>query len=292
MGIKRVVKKAIRGLSVQKIPVRVPVLEGRLLEGRSALITGGTSGIGLAMAEAFAMNGSDVVITGRSRGRVDEAVDRVRRARGAHGRVAGIVFDSSTRDEASFGDALARAEDALGAPLDALVNNAGVNAGRSIPGTGMEDFDLVIGTNLRGAYFLSQAFARRMVESGARGNILNVCSSSSLRPATNPYTVSKWGLRGLTEGLAKLLIPYDIVVNGIAPGPTATPMMVSEEDAGNYDFAEVPAGRYAAPEEVANMAVVLVSDLARMVVGDVVYITGGCGNLTFDDIGYPFPLEG
>lgn len=293
MGIKRIAKKAIRGLSVQKIPVRVPVLEGRLLEGRSALITGGTSGIGLAMAEAFVANGCNIVITGRNQGRIDGAVDRIRQSRGAHGgEVAGIIFDSSTRDEASFGRALDRAEEALGVPLDALVNNAGVIAGSSIPGTEMKDFDQAIDTNLRGAYFLSQAFAKRMVRSGMTGNILNVCSSSSLRPATNPYTVSKWGLRGLTVGLAKLLIPYGIVVNGIAPGPTATPMMVSEEDAGNYDFAEVPAGRYAAPEEVANMAVVLVSDLARMVVGDVVYITGGCGNLTFDDIGYPFPLEG
>lgn len=288
MGIAGKVKRYLTHISLKKERVDNPVLYGSLLKGRTALITGGTSGIGLAMAEAFARNGAAVAITGRSQGRIDAAIRQIaEKVEGA--RIAGLVLDSSTDDEAAFARALDEAEAALGRPLDALVNNAGVITGGSVPNTEMGGFDLTIATNLRGAYFLSQAFARRLVGAGRRGNILNVCSSSSLRPAISPYTVSKWGLRGLTMGLAKSLIPHGIVVNGIAPGPTATPMLMTDGD-GNLAHPGVPAGRYATAEEIANMSVVLVSDVSRMVVGDIVYMTGGCGTLTYDDMNYAIRL--
>lgn len=288
MGWKRVAKKVIRGLSIRKVPVEVPVLEGSLLRGRFALVTGGTSGIGFAMARAFLANGAGVVVTGRDAGRLERAVGELRGGlQDASGSVCGVILDSSTGDEGAFARALDESERMLGSPLDVLVNNAGVIAGGQIPGADMEGYDLTLSTNLRGAYFLAQEFAGRLVASGRRGNILNVCSSSSLRPAVSPYTLSKWGLRGLTLGLAKSLAPHGVVVNGLAPGPTATPMLLGD-DSGNLDNPAVPVGRYATPEEIANMAVVLVSDLARMVVGDVVYMTGGCGNLTCDDVDYTF----
>ncbi len=289
MGITGKVKRYLKHISLKKEKVDSPVLYGSLLEGRVALITGGTSGIGLAMAEAFARNGASVAITGRSRARLDAAIGRIaEKVEGSS--VTGVVLDNSTGDEGDFSRALDEAERALGRPLDALVNNAGVIAGGSIPSTSMKGFDLTIDTNLRGSYFLSQAFARRLAADKRSGNILNVCSSSSLRPAISPYTVSKWGMRGLTAGLAKSLAPLGIVVNGIAPGPTATPMLIADGD-GNLANPDVPAGRYATAEEIANMAVVLVSDLSRMVVGDIVYMTGGCGNLTFDDMDYTIKLS-
>ena len=96
--------------------------------------------------------------------------------------------------------------------------------------------------------------------------------------------VSKWGEVGLTLGLAKKLIPYGIVVNGIAPGPTATKML--NQNTENIIHSSSPAGRYSMPEEIANMAVFLVSDMGRMVVGDTVYMTGGSANLTIDDMNY------
>ena len=288
MGIASKAKRLLRRMPLKKEKVDNPVLYGSLLQGRTALVTGGTSGIGLAVAEAFARNGAAVAITGRSRERIDAAIQHV--AAEVEGvQITGVALDSSTGDEAAFARALDEAEAALNRPLDVLVNNAGVIAGGSVPNTAMDGFDLTIATNLRGAYFLSQVFARRLVEAERRGNILNVCSSSSLRPAISPYTVSKWGLRGLTMGLAKSLVPHGIVVNGIAPGPTATPMLMADGD-GNLAHPGVPAGRYATAEEIANMSVVLVSDLSRMVVGDIVYMTGGCGNLTFDDMNYTFRL--
>ncbi len=139
-------------------------------------------------------------------------------------------------------------------------------------------------TNLNGTFFLSKTVAKYMIQNGIKGNILNIASSSSLRPAASAYTFSKWGIRGFTLGLAKTLAPYGITVNGLAPGPTATPML--HRDGHDITFEKNPMGRFAMPEEIANMAAVLVSDIGRMVVGDIVYMTGGAGVITYDDIEY------
>ena len=95
--------------------------------------------------------------------------------------------------------------------------------------------------------------------------------------------LSKWGMRGFTLGLAKKLIKHGIVVNGIAPGPTATPMLMNMDDI-NLQHGRIPAGRYATAEEIANLAVFLVSGMGRMIVGDVIGITGGAAITTFDDV--------
>lgn len=190
-------------------------------------------------------------------------------------------------DPASVRGGFAEALGKLGGRMDILVNNAGISGRAPFREADAADFDRVLNTNLRGAYLLSSLAARHMIERKIEGNILNVCSSSSLRPAISPYTLSKWGLRGLTLGLAKTLIPHGIVVNGLAPGPTHTPMLVAD----GYDGLELssnPAGRYASAAEIANLAVVLVSALGRMVVGDVLYATGGAGTVTFDDMQYTF----
>ena len=91
----------------------------------------------------------------------------------------------------------------------------------------------------------------------------------------------------MTLGLAKSLAPYGIVVNGIAPGPTATPMLLGD-DTDNIARSRIPSGRFVMPCEIANMAVVLVSDMGRTIVGDIVYMTGGAGVVTFDDVDYSF----
>lgn len=123
-----------------------------------------------------------------------------------------------------------------------------------------------------------------MKENQIAGNILNVGSSSSLRPAISAYSMSKWGIRSLTLGLAKALAPHGITVNGIAPGPTATPMLLGD-DLGDIALKGSPIGRYVLPEEIANMAVVLVSPMGQSIVGDMVFMTGGAGVVTYDDGG-------
>ena len=142
-------------------------------------------------------------------------------------------------------------------------------------------------TNLKGTFFLSQLFGKYLVKNKIKGNILNIASASSLRPADSAYTLSKWGLRGLTLGLAKSLSKYGITVNGIAPGPTATPMMLKNEQSNMY-LKRIPLGRYIMPEEIANMAVILTSNFGKSIIGDIIYMTGGAGNLTYDDVQYTF----
>lgn len=167
------------------------------------------------------------------------------------------------------------------------MNNAGLEGG-NINSCTEEEFDTVINTNMKGVFFLSRIVARYMVKHEIKGNILNICSSSSLRPANSAYAMSKWAVRSLTEGLARMLIPYGIVVNGIAPGPTATPMLMKTGVTEDLSLSNNLIGRYALPEEVANMAVVLVSGMCRMVVGDVLYMTGGSGLIYHEDVSYHF----
>jgi NAD(P)-dependent dehydrogenase (short-subunit alcohol dehydrogenase family) len=102
------------------------------------------------------------------------------------------------------------------------------------------------------------------------------------------YTLSKWGVKGFTEGLARMLIPHGIVVNGIAPGLTATPMLMTNGVTENIANKKTLTGRYARPEEIADMSVILVSGMCRMVVGDVLYMTGGSGTLYHEDVNYNF----
>ena len=142
--------------------------------------------------------------------------------------------------------------------IDIFVNNAGVNAGDLFPNTAEQEYDKVLNTNLKGMYFISQIIVKYMIDKKIRGNVLNITSSSALRPGISPYIISKWGENSLTLGMAKKYLPYGIIVNGLAPGSTLTPMLKNNSDDDLYlDYS--PAKRYAAPEEIGNIATVLVS---------------------------------
>lgn len=258
----------------KRIPVYIPVLSSELLKGRTALITGGTSGIGYEIAKVFLSSGARVVITGRTQGRVDEA------ARTLGKECVGVVLDNLKVD--LFAERLEIVRKKVG-EIDVLVNNAGLLGDSSFGFVSKDSFEAIMDTNLRGPFMLSQVVAKDWIQKKIHGNILNVCSSSSFRPGDSPYALSKWGLRSMTLGLAKRLIPYGIVVNGIAPGPTATDGFGREID-GAIDWSKNPQGRLVTPVEVANLSVILVSGLGRAVVGDVLCVSGGAGLVTFDDI--------
>lgn len=290
MGIlKSRFKRALKYIKsgVPEVTVKAEItnlLPNQLLIGRTALVTGGTSGIGKEIARAFLNAGANVIITGRNEERLEKAKAELQET-AYSGFVKTIVLDNS--DVASIPQKIKSIIGFLeGHTLDILVNNAGVGNGGSFRKGTEEEFDKIIDTNLKGTFFLSQIVAKYMKENKVKGNILNISSSSGIRPAISAYMVSKWAIRGFTQGLAKLLIPYDIVVNGIAPGPTATPMLLNNNE--NLALFTSPSKRYATPEEIANMAVILVSNMSRMIVGDIVYMTGGAGTLTFDDIFYKF----
>lgn len=283
------IKFILHNIPARKYNVQVVNLApNELLKGRVALITGGTSGIGFHMAEAFLRSGAVVIITGRSEKRLQRACSELNKDNACEKRLFSLVLDNTQVDcfEERFQSALEKVK-ACGHPhIDILVNNAGIS-GNSMPNIREEEFDQVMNTNLKSVFFLSQLFGRYMKENKIPGNILNVGSSSGLRPANSAYILSKWGIRGLTLGLAKSLAPYDITVNGIAPGPTATPMLL-KDNLNNIANNRNPIGRYALPEEIANMAVILVSPMGQTVVGDMVYMTGGAGLITIDDVDYSF----
>ena len=263
----------------------VQIAPNELLKGRVALLTGGTSGIGFAIANAFLKSGASVVITGRNESRIQDSCKKLLQNKDFQNRIFGVVMDNT--DVAEFETCFQKILSLLdGRNVDILINNAGIRGGHIATVT-EADYDMILDTNLKAVFFLSRLVGKYMKENKITGNILNIISSSGLRPAASAYTLSKWGVRGLTLGLEKSLIPYDIVVNGLAPGPTATPMLMKDgsEEIGHTSN---PLGRYARPEEIANMAVVLTSGMGRTVVGDIVYMTGGAGIITFDDMDYKF----
>lgn len=286
MSVKSLLFRGLRyiisGVPVVNVETKIVKLEWpQLLNGRNAIITGGTSGIGYEIADAFLDSGASVIITGRNMERLDKSISKLKE-KDENRKVSSLVLDNT--DVKDIDEKLKNVLNEK--DIDLLVNNAGIAGGPySLDNCTLEDYQMVMDTNLRGTIFISRIISENMIRKNIKGNILNICSSSSLRPANTPYVLSKWGLRGYTLGLAKKLIKHGIVVNGLAPGPTATPMLL-KENVKNIALPQNPTGRYALPEEIANMAVVLTSDMGRMVVGDIVYMTGGSGVITFDDVNY------
>lgn len=253
-----------------------------ILKGKTVLVTGGTSGIGKAIATSFYQAGAHVILTSRTQQRAEQAAAEIDPSRT---RVIGMAMDATDiKGMPERIEALKKtAPDQI---IHILVNNAGL-VGGGITNTTEEEFDRILSTNLKSVFFLSKMIAAEMVRNGIRGHILNIASSSSLRPAISAYTLSKWGIRGLTQGLAKMLAPHGIVVNGLAPGPTATPML-GKEDYSDIALPTNPIGRYALPEEIASMALFLCSSQGDTIVGDIVYMTGGAGVIENNDLDYRF----
>lgn len=295
MKIKQNLKKMAKFL-LNNIPARSYTLESvtlapnEMLKNKTAIITGATGGIGLSICQAFLGAGANILITGRNSARLHNAYSELaKQVDNPNQRIFFSVLDSKNVQnfEIFLSESLTKLKKQNINSIDILVNNAGIlGEENSIPKAKSNNFDEVISTNLKGVFFLSQTVANYMKDHGINGNILNISSSSSIRPAASAYALSKWGIRGLTLGLAKSYAPYGITVNAIAPGPTATTMLLEDD---NLIFKNnSPIGRYVLPQEIANMSVILTSPLGRTILGDTVFMTGGAGLLTLDDIDYSF----
>lgn len=277
MDAERLLKRAIRLIRYRsKESVPTPIMLGQLLEGRCAFITGGSSGIGYAIAERFIAHGCRVVIAARDEAKLKNAV----RSLGAEN-ASYVVLD--VENISTFDEVLDSAERALiGAPgFDIFVNSAGVHGGLQFGEITPEEWDEVIGTNLRAPFFMCQSAVTYMQKRGIRGHILMVGSASALKPGWSPYEISKRGVESLTQGVADIAIRHGIVVNCLAPGPVATPML-NLSDENELCSTRNPSGRFATPSEMANLAVVLVSSVGDLIVGSTLYATGGSGTLSFE----------
>ena len=279
MSIKKFLKKFVK---VKKEKVLIPCLEGNLLNDRCALITGGSSGIGYCIAQSFLKNGASIIITGRDEKKLEESRKKLLDScKVEEEKVSTGVLDllDINNLNKSF-DKISKDK-----KIDIFVNNAGTNGGDIFPETSESDFDKVMNTNIKGMYFFSQIITKYMIKNNIKGNILNITSSSALRPGISPYILSKWGERSLTLGMAKKYLSHGIIVNGLAPGNTSTPM-INKSDINDLSCDYSLTKRLIAPEEIGNIAVVLVSDMGKMIIGDTIYMTGGSGVITFDDMKY------
>ena len=242
------------------------------LTGRRALVTGSGQGIGLALAEALAAAGAQVVLNGRDPQKLDRAAAALAAA-GAT--VTTAAFDVTDPAAVTAAIAVIEAE----GPIDILVNNAGLT--RRIPLQDLPEaaWREVMGTNLDGVFFVGQAVARCMLPRG-RGKIINICSIQSElgRPGTAAYAASKGAVKMLTRAMCVEWAKHGLQVNGIAPGYFATELtkpLVDDPAFTSWLCARTPAGRWGRVEERGGAAVFLSSSAADFVNGHVLFVDGG-----------------
>ena len=242
------------------------------LTGRRALVTGGGSGLGFAIARGLAEAGAGVVINGRQRGRLETAAAEL--AREGY-RVEVAPFDVT--QAAAVAAAVAALE--REAPIDILVNNAAINKRGPLDSFSDDDWRALMAANLDAPFFVARAAIPGMKTRG-RGKIINLCSLASDigRPNIVPYATSKGGMRMLTRALAVELAPHNIQVNGISPGFFRTEMnaaLVADAEFSTWVARRTPAGRWANPPEIAGAAVFLASSAADYVTGHLLAVDGG-----------------
>lgn len=238
------------------------------LEGKKAIVTGGSRGIGFAIARKLIECGAKVVITGRHAETLEQAAEKL-----GGKDIYPLVWD--TADLSVLNDRLNEAVGLLGG-LDILVNNAGIHTEEDFSGmmsVTPAGWDMTQNVNVRGVFFLTQAAARYWMDAHQGGRVVNICSNTAYRALANAYGVSKWAVRGMTEGMGKALAPYGIFVNGIAPGPTSTSMLGRKE--GETVANHTPLGRYSYPCEMADICAFLASDEAGSMVGQILVADGG-----------------
>lgn len=240
------------------------------LTGKAALVTGGTRGIGAAIARRFAADGADVAFTYVSSAQNAEKVAEALRRHG--GRVLAIRADS--QDDAEVEQAVERTLTEFGR-LDILVNNAGVYETGRIDELRREHFDSTVGVNLRAPFVASSRAARGMSEGGTILSIGSTFASRAPETGLSLYSMSKAALVGMTKGMARDLGPKGITVNIIHPGPTDTDMNPASGAGAEGQMASLPLGRFNEPDEVASLAAWLAGPDARNVTGAEFTIDGG-----------------
>ena len=243
------------------------------LSGRTALVTGSSRGLGLALAKGLAEAGARVILNGRDTAALSAAVDSLGGAGlDAHGR----SFDVT--DSAQVESSIAAMEDEI-ASLDILVNNAGIQRRAALEAMTEDEWATVMATNLTSVFLVGRAVGKRMIQR-KRGKIINICSlmSEVARPSIANYTAAKGGLKMLTKAIAVEWGPHNIQCNGIGPGYFRTEMTQPLYD--DQDFREkisrrTPAGRWGEPPDLVGTAVFLASSASDFVNGQIIYVDGG-----------------
>ena len=248
----------------------LPATPSFRLDGKRALVTGAGRGIGLAAAAALAQAGADVTLAARTRSEIEEAAAAIR-ARG--GKAEPLVLDVTD---------VAAARRAVGAaaPFQILVNNAGMNRPAPLPDVTVEDFDAIFALNVRAAYFMAQAVARRLVEAKLPGSIINISSQMGHVGAArrSVYCASKHAMEGFTKAMAIELAPHAIRVNTLGPTFVETPLtrpFFANESFRKEVLGKIKLGRLGQVEDLTGAIVFLASDASALMTGSSLVVDGG-----------------
>jgi glucose 1-dehydrogenase len=249
--------------------------DARLLEGRRALVTGATTGIGQGTAFELAAHGAAVAIN--HRGRVDDGRAMVAAIEAAGGRAVPVEMDITIEADVQRG--FAEAREAFGG-LDLLVNNAGVEKPFELVDMPLEEWERVISVNLTGTFLCTREAARIMRADDAKGAIVMISSVHEVIPweQFGHYCASKGGMKLFAQSIAKELAPHGIRVVSVAPGAVATPInqkVLDDPEERRKVEAEIPLGRWGEVSDVARTVAWVASDQAQYVVGATIFVDGG-----------------
>ncbi len=246
------------------------------LDGKRALITGSTRGLGYVLARGLLDAGATVVINGRSDASVDHAVTALHEDFENDERVGGVPFDVT--DEKGVENGIRDVEDLVG-DIDILINNAGIQERGPLDEIESTRFKSVIDVNLIAPFLVARTVARGMIKRGS-GKIINICSLMSEigRNTVGPYTAAKGGLKMLTRAMTVDWARHGLQINGIGPGYFITDMtkpLAEDERFDTWLKNRTPAARWGDPEELVGPAVFLASDASSFVNGQIIYVDGG-----------------
>ncbi len=243
------------------------------LDGKTALVTGASSGLGRRFATVLAAAGARVAIAAR---RTDRLADLEREIKAAGGTAFAVAMDVT--DVKSIVDGVSAAETALG-PIDILVNNSGVAVDKRLGRFSEADYDKVMDTNLKGAFFVAQEVGQRMIDAKRPGSIINIASTAGLRPfaTLGVYGMSKAGLIYMTRAMASEWARRNISVNAMCPGYITTELNADhwQTEGGKKLIAMLPRQRVGKEEDLDGLLLLLASDAARMINGAIIPIDDG-----------------
>jgi len=247
------------------------VSEGKTLAGKVAIVTGGTRGIGLAIARLLAEDGASVVVSGRDAARLEAAVKELE-SLGAP--AMAVAADAAKREDA---DRLVEATRERFGRIDVLVNNAGITRDQLLVRMKDDDWDQVLDTNLRGVFLMTRAVGKVMMRQKS-GRIINIASTAGAmgNPGQVNYSAAKAGVIGLTKAAGRELAHWNILVNAVAPGLIETDMAASiPAEAREAMLQQVPLKRIGQGREVAEVVRFLAGDGASYITGQTIHVNGG-----------------